>query len=109
MNKKEEITKEIESLENKIINLRNEYDTLIRNETPVNIGDIFLELRKISPIYSKVVKILDNGLISIIQVTNTSIARVITTYNELMCRVDAKCTEDEFEKQYNITLENIKI
>lgn len=109
MNKKEEITKEIESLENKIINLRNEYDTLIRNETPVNIGDIFLELRKISPIYSKVVKILDNGLISIIQVTNTSIARVITTYNELMRRVDAKCTEDEFEKQYNITLENIKI
>lgn len=107
MDRKEEITKEIETLENNIRRLRHEYNTISRNEKPVNIGDIFLELRIISPIYSKVVKLLDNGLISIIRVTNTSIARVITTYNDLMCNVHAKCTEDEFEKQYNITLENI--
>ena len=92
MNRKEEINKEIESLENKIINLRNEYDTLIRNEKPVNVGDIFRELRKITSIYSKVVKLLDNGLISIIRVTNTSISRNIISYNKLMYGIVDKCT-----------------
>lgn len=108
MNRKEEITKEIETLEDNIRRLRYEYDTIIRNEKPVNIGDTFIELTRITPIYSKVVKFSNNGSsIIIIRVTNTSIARVITTYKDLMGGDVDKCAEDEFEKQYNITLENI--
>lgn len=107
MDRREEITKEIEDLEKKIRDLNNEYNNIRKSENPVNVGDVFRELRRISPIYSKIIKFLDNGRIVIIQVTNTSIARVVTTYEDIMCGIVDKSTLEEFNKQYNDTLKFI--
>ena len=61
MDRKEEINKEIDSLETRIIVLRREYDDILKKENPVYVGDCFIKLRRIGNVYYKIVKITNKG------------------------------------------------
>lgn len=103
MDRKEEINKEIDLLEKRIISLKNERYAIIKKENPVYVGDCFKVLRMIGNVYYKIVKITDNDNIICIQVNHNSIQKNFFVRDSFM----EKCSLQEFEKEYNRTLNYI--
>ena len=103
MDRKEEINKEIDLLEKRIISLKNERYAIIKKENPVYVGDCFKVLRMIGNVYYKIVKITDNDNIICIQVNHNSIQKNFFVRDNYM----EKCSLQEFEKEYNRTLNYI--
>ena len=85
MDRKEEINKEIDSLETRIITLRREYNDRIGN------------------VYYKIVKITDKGSIICITVDHKSISKEFFVHDSFM----EKCTLEKFEYEYNRILNYI--
>lgn len=56
MDRKEEINKEIDLLEKRIISLKNERYDIIKKENPIYVGDCFVQFRRIGNAYYKIVK-----------------------------------------------------
>lgn len=103
MDRKEEINKEIDLLEKRIISLKNERYAIIKKENPAYVGDCFKVLRMIGNIYYKIVKITDNDNIICIQVNHNSIQKNFFVRDSFM----EKCSLQEFEEEYNRTLNYI--
>lgn len=103
MNRKEEINNEIKELETRIAVLKQEHEDIIKNENPVYVGDCFKMLRMIGNVYYKIVKITDKGYIICIQVDYNSIKKSYFVRNNYV----EKCSIEEFEKEYNNTLNYI--
>lgn len=103
MDRKEEINKEIDLLEKRIISLKNERYAIIKKENPVYVGDCFKVLRMIGNVYYKIVKITDNDNIICIQVNHNSIQKNFFVRGSFM----EKCSLQEFEEEYNRTLNYI--
>lgn len=103
MDRKEEINKEIDSLETRIIVLRREYDDILKKENPVYVGDCFIKLRRIGNVYYKIVKITDKGYIYCITVDHKSISKEYFVHDSFM----EKCSLEKFENEYNKTLNYI--
>lgn len=76
MDRKEEINKEIDILEKRIISLKNERYDIIKKENPLYVGDCFKVLRMIGNVYYKIVKITDTDNIICIQVNHNSIQKI---------------------------------
>lgn len=103
MDRKEEINKEIDSLETRIGALIKEREDIIKKENPVYVGDCFIKLRRIGNVYYKVVKITDKGYIYCITVDHKSISKDYFVHDSFM----EKCSPEKFEYEYNRTLNYI--
>lgn len=103
MDRKEEINKEIDILEKRIISLKNERYDIIKKENPLYVGDCFKVLRMIGNVYYKIVKITDTDNIICIQVNHNSIQKNFFVRDSFM----EKCSLQEFEEEYNRTLNYI--
>nr|DAR76315.1 MAG TPA: hypothetical protein [Caudoviricetes sp.] len=102
MDRKEEINKEIDLLEKRIISLKNErYDIIKKN--PIYVGDCFVQFRRIDNAYYKIVKVTDRDIICIM-VNHNTIEKgyfICDNYHT------EKCSLEEFEEEYNRTLNYI--
>lgn len=103
MDRKEEINKEIDILEKRIISLKNERYDIIKKENPIYVGDCFVKLRIIGNVYYKIIKITDKGYIYCITVDHKSISKDIFVHDSFM----EECTPEKFEYEYNRTLNYI--
>lgn len=103
MDRKEEINKEIDSLETRIGALIKEREDIIKKENPVYVGDCFVKLRMIGNVYYKIIKITEKGYIYCITVDHESISKDIFVHDSFM----EKCTLEKFEYEYNRTLNYI--
>lgn len=103
MDRKEEINKEIDSLETRIRALMQERENIIKKENPVYVGDCFIKLRRIGNVYYKIVKITEKGYIYCITVDHKSISKDFFVHDSFM----EKCTLEKFEYEYNRTLNYI--
>lgn len=103
MDRKEEINKEIDILEKRIISLKNERYDIIKKENPLYVGDCFKVLRMIGNVYYKIVKITDKGYIYCITVDHKSISKEYFVHDSFM----EKCSLEKFENEYNRTLNYI--
>lgn len=103
MDRKEEINKEIDSLETRIGALIKEREDIIKKENPVYVGDCFVKLRMIGNVYYKIIKITEKGYIYCIIVDHESISKDIFVHDSFM----EKCSLEKFENEYNRTLNYI--
>lgn len=103
MDRKEEINKEIDILEKRIISLKNERYDIIKKENPIYVGNCFKVLRMIGNVYYKIIKITDTDNIICIQVNHNSIQKNFFVRDSFM----EKCSLQEFEEEYNRTLNYI--
>ncbi|MBF1219464.1 MAG: hypothetical protein HXM16_05405 [Fusobacterium periodonticum] len=71
MDRKEEINKEIDLLEKRIISLKNERYDIIKKENPIYVDDCFAQFRRIGNAYYKIVKVTDRDIICIMVSHNT--------------------------------------
>lgn len=103
MDRKEEINKEINLLEKRIISLKNERYDIIKKENPIYVGDCFVQFRRIGNAYYKIIKVTDRDLICIMVSHNTIEKGYFIRDNYHT----EKCSLEEFEKAYNRTLNYI--
>lgn len=103
MDRKEEINKEIDSLETRIRVLRREYNDILKKENPVYVGDCFVKPIRLGNIYYKIVKITEKGYIYCIIVNHNSISKDFFVHDSFM----EKCSLEKFENEYNRTLNYI--
>ena len=103
MDRKEEINKEIDLLEKRIISLKNERYDIIKKENPIYVGDCFRQFRRIGTIYYKIVRTTDHDFATCIIVNYNSIEKRLFVRESSM----EKCSIEEFEEEYNRTLNYI--
>lgn len=103
MDRKEEINKEIDSLEKRISILIQEREDIIKKENLVYVGDCFVKIRMIGNVYYKIIKITEKGSIICITVDPNSISKDFFVHDSFM----EECTPEKFEYEYNRTLNYI--
>ena len=105
MTREEEIIREIKSLNEKIEELRNEYNN-IKNADIIRVGDFYKELR-VNPIYYKIVEIVNSNCIIAVRVVDNAIEQYLLTCKYLMGKDIVKCSQKEFEAIYECVLQKI--
>lgn len=100
MDRKEEINKEIDLLEKRIISLKNERYDIIKKENPIYVGDCFVQFRRVDNVYYKIVQVSpEYSRYKVLVVSDNEIS---TRYWSILENSEADfCSSEEFDTIYN--------